>query len=532
MATVIPFRRALTVTASATHTRIPKWIGPWFRRHLRSVLLVTGLLVAIGIVMGLNISGWPGRINEDEGTYVSEAWAIEYWKELAHYTYWYDHPPLRWILIAGYAVLTDGFERVHTALTVGREFMLITSLISAGLMYILARRVGLSRTFSSIAVVLFAVSPLSLHYHRMVFLDNLAIMFGLAAFAIAASPKKSIAAAAGAGFTFAMAMLCKETIAILFPALVWILIQHTVKGSRKWNGPILFGVSFLFGFQYILFATLKNELLQGPGHVSLQDALVWQLHGRPGTGSLLDPESGTFGLARSWVNEDPWLLLLGAALIPIAFAIKKLRPIAAAQLTLILMMCNTGYMPYPYVIALLPFAALLIAGTAGRLWDVRRPDGSRLFSFSAVRSYLARGSVLIVALIFAVFVSIGWGRTIYQADTTDLSGPSRQATQWIIDRTDKDDVIVVDDYVWPDLALHGYTKQIWFYKTDLDPEVKATLLPNGYSDIDYVVLGHLADNTIRDLPTVATAIKESTVLADFGNGEITVRKVVKPTGPN
>jgi hypothetical protein len=303
MATVIPFRRARTVTASATHTRIPKWIGPWFRRHLRSVLLVTGLLVVIGIVMALNLSGWPGRINDDEGTYVSQAWAVEYWKELAHYTYWYDHPPLGWILIAGYAVLTNGFERVDTALTIGREFMLITSLISAGVMYILARRVGLSRTFSSIAVVLFAVSPVSLHYHRMVFLDNLAVMFTLAAFAFAASPKKSIAAAAGAGFTFAMAMLCKETIAILFPALVWILIQHTVKGSRKWNGPILFGVSFLFGFQYILFATLKNELLHGPGHVSLEDALVWQLHGRPGSGSLLDPESGAFGLARSWVSE-------------------------------------------------------------------------------------------------------------------------------------------------------------------------------------------------------------------------------------
>jgi hypothetical protein len=83
--------------------------------------------------------------------------------------------------------------------------------------------------------------------------------------------------------------------------------------------------------------------------------------------------------------------------------------------------------------------------------------------------------------------------------------------------------------------------RIWHYtdirnrsgpiKADLDPEVKATLLPNGYSDIDYVVLGNLADSTIRNLPTVATAMKKSTVLADFGNGEITVRRVVKPTEP-
>jgi hypothetical protein len=115
--------------------------------------------------------------------------------------------------------------------------------------------------------------------------------------------------------------------------------------------------------------------------------------------------------------------------------------------------------------------------------------------------------------------------------TTDLSGLSRQATQGIIDHTDKDDVIVVDDYVWLDLARHGYPRQIWFYKADLDPEVKVTLLPNGYADIDYVVLGNLADSTVRSLPTVAAAIRESTVLADFGNGEITVRRVVKPTVP-
>jgi hypothetical protein len=47
------------------------------------------------------------QATDDEGAYVSQAWAVLEWRTLAHYTYWYDHPPFRWTTIAGYSWVTQ-----------------------------------------------------------------------------------------------------------------------------------------------------------------------------------------------------------------------------------------------------------------------------------------------------------------------------------------------------------------------------------------------------------------------------------------
>ena len=142
-----------------------------------------------------NLHGWPGRINDDEGTYVAQAWAMLARGDISHYTYWYDHPFLGWALIAGYAWLTGGFDRVDSAVMVGREFMVITTLVTCVLLFLLSRRLGFGRLATSVAVLVFGLSPLAVHYHRMVFLDNIAAMWVVAALAIAASPRRSLAAA-------------------------------------------------------------------------------------------------------------------------------------------------------------------------------------------------------------------------------------------------------------------------------------------------------------------------------------------------
>ena len=122
----------------------------------------------------------------------------------------------------------------------------------------------------------------------------------------------------------------------------------------------------------------------------------------------------------------------------------------------------------------------------------------------------------------------GWGRVLRESSTVDLSTPPARATEWIERNVAKDAVIIVDDYVWPDLALRGYQNQIWSYKADLDPEVRAALLPNGWASADYVALDKNADSTLNELPTVVAAIENSVVVASFGEGEIIIRKVIKP----
>src|SRR5215217_4607702 len=95
---------------------LPRWeryklTTRFLSRIPRGTFVILGLLVVTGLVHGLHMTVTPALVTtDDEGTYVAQAWAILHQGRLAHYTYWYDHPPLGWIQIAGWAWLTHAFE--------------------------------------------------------------------------------------------------------------------------------------------------------------------------------------------------------------------------------------------------------------------------------------------------------------------------------------------------------------------------------------------------------------------------------------
>ncbi|GIJ45044.1 hypothetical protein Val02_19300 [Virgisporangium aliadipatigenens] len=483
-----------------------------WRAHRTDLAVLLPLLLVTAAVNAWNLQGWPGRVNDDEATYVAQAWAMVAHGELAHYTYWYDHPFLGWAVIAGYAWLTDGFDRVPSAVMVGREAMLVTTVVSAALLYALARRLRFAPGWAALAVAVFALSPLAVHYHRMVFLDNLATMWMLAALVAAASPRRSIAAALWAAVWCAVAALTKETIVILLPALLWLLVRHTHRRTRLWSLGV-FGVTLVsLVASYPVFALLKNELLPGEGHVSLSWALWWQLFGRSGSGSLLDPDSGAFSLAMSWVNLDPWLLLGGVLLLIPGFCVARLRPVALALAIQVVMMCRGGYLPFAYVIALLPFAALLIGGVADALWRVRG------------KARPVAAAVLVAALL--AFAAVGvphWVRDLRAQSTVEGDANSRAATRWVLDNVPRDAVVVTDDYIWMDLRLAGYEKVVWLWKVDTDPEVMTELLPDGAASVRYVVMADQAASTLASLPTLDAAVRTSTEVTRFG--DVVIRRV-------
>jgi 4-amino-4-deoxy-L-arabinose transferase-like glycosyltransferase len=517
-----------TGAPAAPTVRLRVWLGT----HRTSLVLLAVLLLVVGAANAWNLHGWPARVNDDEATYVDQAWAMVAKGHVAHYTYWYDHPFLGWAVIAGYAWLTDGFDRVPSAVMVGREVMLISTLVSCALVYLIGRRLGFHRATATAAVLVFGLSPVAIFYHRMVFLDNLAVMWTLAALAFAASPRRGVAAAFGSACCFAAAVLTKETAAIVLPAVVWMLAQHTDRRTRSWNLAVFATAFVALVLSYPLYALLKNELLPGPGHVSLTWALWWQLFGRSGSGSLLDPDSGTASLARSWLDIDPWLLLAGAVTVPVGLAVRRLRPLGVALLIQVLMMMRGGYLPFAYVIGLLPYCALLVGGTADVL---RRPLASRRAAAPggatvvrhARRAMALRHAGLVplaaAALAFAVLAVPGWARDLYRQSTVDGSAPSRAATAWVEEHVPRQDVVVTDDYIWMDLTLHGFTQPVWLWKLDTDPEVMQTHLPKGYASIDYVVLADQASSTLATLPSLKQALARSHVVARFG--EIVIRKV-------
>jgi hypothetical protein len=496
----------------------------WIRVHGLSLVIVAGLLVTVGLVHWVGYDRFPGRINDDEGTYVAQAWAVQHWHSIAHYTYWYDHPPVGWITIAGYAWLTRGFERLPTAVTVGRELMVWVNVVSAAMIYLLSRRLGFHRLAAAGAVLLFGLSPLAIPFQRMVFLDNLAVMWTLAALVLAASPRRSLAASAGSAVCFAIAVLSKETIAVLFPALFLLLWQHTSPKTRRYSIALFLTLLGSLIFVYPLYAILKNELFEGPGHVSLMWAIKWQLFDRPPSGSLLDPGSGARAIVRSWLDNDPLLLGAGVLLIPLGLLIRRTRAVTLALAIQAAMLCRNGYLPFPYVIAMLPFAALTIAGVADQLCKGPRTSPRWLAALTRGAGRLAVALAIAASL---VIVGPAWGRGAEQAMTEDHSQPPRQALAYVLTHVPRGSVLLVDDNLWTDLVRHGFNPNpVWFYKLDLDPAIRAKFR-NGWRDIDYVVLGRLPPSTLRDLPLVAAAVQHSDVVANFGDGDISILRVIK-----
>ena len=489
----------------------------WAFLH-RTTLLALGIpLVLVIVATAWNLQGWPGRVDEDEGTYVAEAWAMVFEHHLAPYTYWYDHPPLGWAQLAAYIWLTDGFARYSSSIEVGREFMLLVTAASSVLIYVLCRRLAFRPATAGLTVALFGLSPLAVYYHRMVSLDNIGTFWLLAAMVAATSGRRNLAAAFWAGMFSAVAVLSKETIAILLPVVFWLIWQQAHAHTRKWHLAIYAVTVALFTAFYPLFAVLRGELFPGAGHVSLLWAVWWQLLGRTGSGFMLANGSAANGLLTLWLGTDRWLLLSGLALAPPAFFVRRLRPLAFGLALQAVMALTGGYLPYFYVTAMLPFAALLIGGVADALWNPVTSD-----ALEWGRRFL----VITTGVAAVLLVVPQWGTALVRQARQNGATGSLQATAWVERHVPKQDVVVVDDYLWLDLKRAGMNP-LWEQKTGSDAESQGELR-DGWRSVDYVVVTGQIIGTLATLPILQQAINHSVPVASFGGGIVVRRVIARP----
>ena len=467
-----------------------------------------------------NIIGYPGLAgNDDEGTYLSQAWAVRTGMGLAHYTYWYDHPPLGWIQIAGLSWLPELVAPDVPAVAAGRIVMLAFTGATVALLYVVARRLQFAPLTAGVGALLFGLSPLALSMQRQIYLDNIAMTWIVAAFALALSPRRHLWSHVGAGVCAGVAVLSKETTLLIVPALLYTLWQNSHPTTRGFSvvGFFWCGFGLVCGI-YPLLAALKGELLPGPSHTSLFEGIKFQLFSRESSGSVFTDGSDAYTVLMSWIDLDPVFLAVGMVSVIGALAVRQLRGVAlAGVLVAVVALRPGGYLPAMYVLQVLPFFALCTAGLAE-------------LAVRAVRRGrpVARpiGAVVVMSFMAATFVALPhWLHTGRQALTTNANGEFREVRQWLADNVaDPGHTrVLVDDNLWLDLVDVGFvpgTGVIWFNKLDLDPEVAATV-PGGWRDIDYLVstpgLRH-ALTSGEKLPTVAEFVENSTPVATFGVG--------------
>src|SRR3954471_8676717 len=133
--------------------------------RLLSLDIVLALLALTGGLRVLSLAA-PAPALPAEAANVAHAYA------LGHLTSFTDAggagvSPLGWLQLSAYTMVTDAFGRSATALDAVRETMLAAAAAGAVLLWLLARRVGLTRWASAAAVLLVAASPLALGLQRL-----------------------------------------------------------------------------------------------------------------------------------------------------------------------------------------------------------------------------------------------------------------------------------------------------------------------------------------------------------------------------
>ena len=522
-------------------------------RQIAELLLILTILLIAGLAHGIAMFDNPFYLG-DEGTYMSEAWAVVKQGRFDPYTYTYGHAPLGWVQIALWTLLVGGFHAFGTAIETGRAFMLIYQVGSTFLLYGIARKISNSTIVATITCLFFALSPYAIYIHRRVLLDNSVTFWILLSILLLLSNRLTLNRVWLSAVALGIGVLSKENAIFLLPVLAYMVFYRT-DPSHRWFATIgwVTIVSAIVSY-YVMFAALKGELFPygtplggSRPHVSMLDTLLWQA-GREKDGGLFDLQSKFWHTVDIWSQAEPILIIGGsiAAILSILL-IKKHRLVGLmgiATLLLWLFLMRGSLVLDFYIAPELPFMALnitLVLGvattTCKELWQ--KHHGSwRLFWGTLFRGMQVTMLGLCCAGMLTQYSNPALG---LQQDPALLWKPAnavavqKEALQWIKTHISQCNSMVIDPSMWTDLheiaGTSGYQLSHSYWQVALDPAIQHGVFHNDWHNIDYVVAtpGLLFDTNFYQLQLVKLALQNSLPVISFkaGNTQIDVFQVHK-----
>ncbi len=488
--------------------------------------LLTVLVVA-DVFTGYNMFHYP-QYELDEGTYVGAAWAMIKHGQLFYYTYTYSHPPLGWLLIGIWSTLAGGFTAFGMAINGGRLFMLVVTLISSVVIYLIIHDVTRQNAAALFGALVFVISPLGVGLHRQVYLDNIGTLFLLLSILLLARGSGHLSRIVLSGAAFGLAFWSKETFAIFFPALIFLAYVQSDRSNRRFSFVLWTTTALSIISLFVLLAFLKDELLP-PGmlwsasspHVSLLGTYSHQA-GRGGNGDIFSTTSDAWVRFRQWQQADPVLLtggLIAAGIgLLLAYWNRFLFGITLLILCFVLFFGRGGIVLYYYVIPLLALLAIAIGVLAG--WLLQQLSRWRVTSWGST-------SLMLALTLLVAQQSIAANSTNFNADRTT---PQYDAAKWIVRNVPNDSVIIMDSYPWVDFRdpsfTHGKTLIAHYYWPALsDPQIRDNLLHDDWHNIDYLLISpnSTADAARSSLPLLSAAIQNSDQIANYASGNWNVK---------
>ncbi len=537
----------LNTTKQTRAVPMPAW--------LEAVIVVLGL-VGTFVAHAYNMFNFP-RYELDEGTYMSNAWAITQGL-ISAYPYGYGHPPLTWMQIAVWLQLTGGLFTFGNALNSGRVFMLYYAVGSALLVYLIVRRLSGSRSAALLALVIFSFSPLSNTYQRQIFLDNVATFWLLLSIYFLVISKSRLLYIILAALTFGISILSKEVYLICLPAMIYAAWLHTTRFQRKFTLVSFIFIVIAICSGFVLLAVLKGELFpyswhlpwDSHLHLSMWDTFIGQAQRGQSVGSFLYSWD-------SWLNNDTFLIVCGIAaplfnlvyglwnrkhllllVPPFRFKMSKSRYamsvpdehllLSLLAITFWLLLVRGGQVLSFYIIPLIPLIAL---NTAIALNTILGWLG-KLVRYEVVRAFLL---VIVIAAIIPYDIKATEFR-FYQHPTS----AQQQALGWMRTHVPHDAFIVINSYLYLDLRVPGgqgigdgapYPHAEVYWNVAGDPELHQQALQNNWDRIDYIVadseMVHDIQTVGGDMEIINTALKHSILRAEFRADDHDLQVVVQ-----
>lgn len=490
--------------------------------------LLLFVLAVSSFLHAYNMTRFPYYEN-DEGTYISQAWSLIKYGTLSPYTYWYDHAPLGWFFLAAWAKLTGGFFTFGTSIDSGRFAMLFVHLVNSALVFSITKKITGKLWPAVLAVLAFSSSPLAIYFQRRVLLDNIMTMWVLVGAWILLRKDISLRAVISSFAILGIAVLTKENAVFFLPAYLYILWKGLHKDHKSMAIWLALASTFSVISTYVLYALLKSEFFpqtfflgSKSSHVSLISTLKEQFS-RGNKLPFWNTNSDFYLKYLEWIQKDPILVCFSLAAIAagllLAYRHKSIRIPLVFTVCFMFFLMRGGLIINFYFIPIMPFLAMLIATVANEFIVLLVSEWQKILP---AQKFLSTNILKITATAFffipVISMPIANANGLF---TEDQTTPTKQSVDWIKKNLSPENKIIVDNAIFVDVRdkknndEKEFPNAEWFWKVEKDKTVYEKNIGGDWKNVDYLILSHemvkqIADFQIyitKDILTHSTLVK-------------------------